>query len=151
MDFENFTLDADRASVIRANIEKLKNEAFPEDLRLLALELGGEEKTNPNPEEGFFSALKGEKVFIFRTPADHLAGATEVRVTGPELRLYEGVPPASLLELSFLPKGGEFLIFFVNEERTERLLELKALLKDEIKAARARKSERQASMKERFA
>jgi len=143
IDFENFTIETDRASQIRDNISKLRDEAWLDDLRLLVAEFGQDVKEDDADDT--LGLFKDQMVRVYQTPADHPAGSWTINLSGVDFRLL--MASKAILELSFLPKGHEFVVLFIDEKELEALLSLKLGLKEEIKAARAKKADRAAAFK----
>lgn len=146
LDFENFAVEDERAAVIRERVRRIKEELDLEGLRLLATELGTEQK---DEENGFLPALlkeQGGKIYI--APPGHAADGFSLYLGGPDFHIRHG--NRSWLELSYLPKGNDFVVFHLEENEFETLQNLKEMLKEEIKAARAKKSGRAAAFKAKF-
>ena len=146
LDFENFKVEADRATVIRDRVRLIKDELDLEGLRLLVSELGTE---NRDEENGFLpNIVKEQKSLQYIVPPGHPADGFQLFATGTDFHIRRG--SRSLLEVSYLPKGGDFIVFHLEESEFESLQNLKELLKEEIKAARAKKSQRSAAFKAKF-
>ncbi len=146
LDFENFKVVKEREEQIRGHLERMKSENWMNDLKILALELGTETR---DEESGLIPGLlKDNKSMVYNTPLDHAAGAWSLRLNGAEFRLFQD--EKAVVEVSFLPKGEDFLLMYVDEGHIEKILALREALAAEIKAARAKKSQRQAKFKEAF-
>lgn len=146
LDFENFKVEAERASSIRDRVRRIKEELDLEGLRLLVTELGAEHKD----DEGSFlpTLLKEQKALVYAGLPGHAADGFTLFLSGADFHIRFG--KKSLLELSYLPKGGDFIVFHLEESEFETLQNLKEMLKEEIKAARAKKSGRAAAFKAKF-
>lgn len=148
IDFENFKVETDRATQIREHLARMKSENWMNDLKILVLELG-EESKEKDEEAGLIPGLvKDQKIMVYRTPLDHAAGAWTFKLSGTDFRVF--LDETSVVEISFLPKADDFLLMYVNETLIDRILTLRESLTAEIKAARAKKTQRQATFKAAF-
>jgi hypothetical protein len=147
LDFENFSVEQERAQSIRDNVRRIKDELDLDGLRLLVSELGSEVR-DEEAAQGLHSLLKDQSAKAFIPPADHVAGGFKITMASQEFQI--SFNNRSLLELSYLPKGNDFLVFHLEEADFAHLQNLKELLKEEIKAARAKKSSRAAAFKAKF-
>jgi hypothetical protein len=150
---EEYSVSSERAQEIRNRVQKLKEAGWVDSLRMLAQELGEE---TPKEEAGETLALPGlgadsskEECRTYACPPGHPAEGLQVRSLGATLRVQKS--GTSLLEITFLPKDEEFLVCHMSDDRFEELNQhLTMDLALEIKAAKAKKSERQAVWKARF-
>lgn len=156
MDFENYTVDSERAEAIRNQLREIREKAQVGQIELLVNELGTEETDENAQASGTQPALLGfgkevkSVVKTYRTgfTDNEIAHTVEVRQTDAEIKLL--VDGRALVDFTALPKADEFLINRVDETRLALLPMLFESLGEELKKAKARKSERQAAWKARF-
>jgi hypothetical protein len=148
IDFENYSVEEGRASEIRSVVERLRQESWVADLRLLLAELGSDESDESQANAALPGLLKEADARVYHAPAEHPAHGLLLSLQGSELKVfYNG---QSLLEITTLPKGSEYAIFYLNEARFDEFAQLMSSLSDEFKRARSAKSERAAAFKNRF-
>ena len=151
VDFENFSVNAERTAEIRAQVERVRAENWIDQLSALAKELGETEEEGESNSQGSLpglQTLKGNAIQVWRAPIGHVAEGTVIQVGGADLKvIFES---ESLLEIGFLPKNDEYVVFHLAHSRWEKLLEIVNSLAPELKAASKKKSERQAKWKARF-
>ncbi len=150
---ENYSVPTERAEEIRARVQRLKEAGWIESLRVLASELGEELPKEEGAENlslpGMGVESSKEEARRYLCPPGHAAEGLQVLSLGNSLKVLKG--STSLMELSFLPKEDAFLVYHLDDERFEELnRHLSEDLAHEIKAAKAKKSERQAAWKARF-
>lgn len=143
IDFENFTVEKERADLIRGDLAKLKESGWLEDFRLLAVELGVEEAPG---EAGTQVELIGHaKAKNYRgaagTPAEGL------HIVAADHDLIVRFAGKSVLEVMALPKAGEFAILHCDEAFWNLLEAIGETVKDDVKAARSAKTARSARFK----
>jgi|GEM_PF-1896755 len=179
MDFENYSVGTERAEAIRTQLREIREKAQVGQLELLVTELGTDESEEaPTPgttqpalpgfgNKDLRSQVKSYKTSFAETLAVDDATAVpttettessttpstvqhqvEIRSTDAEIRLLVNGRP--LIDFTSLPKADEFLINRVDETRLALLPLLFDALAEEVKKAKARKSERQAAWKARF-
>jgi len=150
---EDFVVPTDRAQEIRARVQKLREASWVDSLNLLAIELGVEVPKDALGETidlpGMGSESSKDDTRVFECPVGHAAEGLVITSSGNSLRVSKhGV---SLLEIAYLPKDDDFLVYHLDDRHFDELNKnLSEDLQLEIKAARAKKSERQAAWKARF-
>jgi hypothetical protein len=172
MDFENYTVESERAEAIRNQLREIREKANVGQIEMLVHELGTEDQESASDEKvpalpGFGKEIKSllktyrtgftEKVTA-EIPADAPEGfvpqtseiqhSVEIRQTDSEIRLL--VDNRTLVDFTSLPKADEYLINRVDETRLSLLPAFFASLDEEFKKAKAKKAERQAAWKARF-
>jgi hypothetical protein len=145
IDFENFHLSDERAFTIRNNVEKIKHTGWVEDLRTLILERGAEERLEDGSDDFLPGIVSDAKPRVFRSTKIHDLSAS---LLGADMRVKLG--PHILLDVSFLPKDKDFVIFFVNDQKWAEISEVFEILQEEMKTAKKQKSERAAAFKAKF-
>ena len=145
VDFENFSLSDERAHTIRNNIEKIKHTTWVEDLKTLVTEKGAEERLDDGSDDFLPGIVADSKPRVYRSDKFN-----DLRVTlyGTELRVKHG--DTMLLEVAFLPKDKEFVLYYVNDEKWSELSDVFDVLLDEMKIAKKLKAERAAAFKAKF-
>lgn len=150
-DFENFEVSKERASEIREKVSRLREENWMETFRTLAKELGedfveGEEGQNLALPLG--GGPKGEVPKVFKAPQGHPAEGLAIVLQNADLKVMH--KDSLLVELSFLPKDGEYVVFFLDENRLPEIKGWVESLGEIIKAAKDVKAQRQAEWAKRF-
>jgi hypothetical protein len=144
VDFENFSVEEERAKMLRSNISKIREAGWVEDLRILVSEQGVEERGNQSSH--FLPGLVDESLpRIYRSQS---APELAVIQSGSELRLKHS--ETHLFTLAFLPKDKDFVVYSINDAAWPLIEESIASLQGEIKVAKKLKNERAASFKARF-
>lgn len=147
IDFENYSVDAPRKEAVRSFVEALKNEAWVNDLKALVSELGQKE-ADDDAEPALPGMLKETAAQVFAVSGEHPAAGFEITLSGTEMKVY--LNKKALVELSFLPKGNEFAVFYVDEASFDVFKTKMNELTDLLKEARSKKSARQTLWKARF-
>jgi hypothetical protein len=146
---ENFEVPAERAAQIRAQVARFKDADWNEEIKNLIQELGSEEKILESEDKslpGLFDKAQTQKVY--RAPEGHAAYGLSFVLVGADLKVLHN--DISLLEVNFLPKGDDIIVFYLNEARLDELLGYLEALAPQIKEAKAAKGQRQAEWKARF-
>ncbi|MEO5667063.1 MAG: hypothetical protein ABIR96_03300 [Bdellovibrionota bacterium] len=147
---EDITITSERAQSIRAQVSRLREAGWMESLRAIAGELGTDwvetDEGESLPLPGF--STKGEVPKVFCAPQGHASEGLRVALQNTDLKVF--FKDALLLELSFLPKDGDYVVYFLDESRLEELNGYVASLDEIMKAARAAKTKRQAEWSARF-
>jgi len=148
---EDITITSERAQNIRDQVARLREAGWMESLRSVAQELGEDyvetEEGGTLPLPGF--STKGEAPKVFTAPQGHSSEGLRVALQNTDLKVF--FKEALLLELSFLPKDGEYVVYFLDEARLPELNGYIESLGEIMKAARAAKTKRQAEWAGRFA
>ena len=147
---EDYEVSSERAQSIREQVARLKEENWMDTFRTLAKELG---EDYVEGEEGESLPLpgmqqKGEVPRVFRAPTGHSAEGLTIALQNADLKVL--FKDELLVELTFLPKDGEYVVFFLNEERLPEIRSWVESLGEIIKAAKAAKTQRQAEWAKRF-
>ncbi len=149
-EFLDFEVSADRAAFIREQVQSLRDLEVMSNFQLLAKELGEElletDEDGTTQLPGF--SKKGDNPLVFTAPEGHSASGLQVALQNTDLKLLFEQKP--VLELSFLPKDGEYVVFYMDETRIQDLKTWIESLSDFVTAAKAKKAERQAKWKSRF-
>jgi len=145
LDFETYSVEAPRAQSIREQIQKLREQNWAENLRLLAVERGTDVIIENN---GQFEAAIGESAKAFTAPAGHPAEGLVVTLSGHELKVR--YLNTDILELTFLPKNNEFAVFFLDDTQWDVLVKLMESVTLEVEIAKKAKSEKQAAFRRKF-
>jgi len=151
VDFENYSVDKERANSIRERLERIRQSETVLALALLVDEFGREE--TEAPEDGTLPGLlkDSDKTRVFETGRELLGATRLLRIERArhDLRLF--ADGRRLLDVSFLPKNSEFLVNMLAPEEENELLEtcLSALSEDAGRA-KGKKSERQNAFRARF-
>jgi hypothetical protein len=145
IDFENFSLSDERAFNIRNNVEKIKHTGWVEDLRVLVTERGAEERLDDTNDSFLPGIVAGSKPRVFRSTKIHDLCAS---LYGSDMKVKLG--DTVLLEVSFLPKDKEFVLFYINDQKWSEISEVFEVLQDEMKSAKKSKTDRAASFKAKF-
>jgi|GEM_PF-2335860 len=147
---EDIVISAERANDIRGQVARLREAGWMESLRSVAQELGQDwienDESGNLPLPGF--STKGEAPKVFSAPQGHASEGLRVALQNTDLKVF--FKDALLLELSFLPKDGEYVVYFLDESRFEELSAYVQSLDEIMKAARAAKAKRQAEWNARF-
>lgn len=148
--WDNYSVEAERAGSIRERVQQLKELEVMDNLKLLAKELGEELSAKEDGETLDLPGLstKGENPLVFSAPVGHPAEGLRVALQNTDLKVY--AKESLILELTFLPKDGEFVVYFMDEEKLTDLSSWVASLKEFTDAAKAKKKERQAKWAKRF-
>lgn len=147
---EDYPVSAERAANIREQVSRLKEENWMETFRTLAKELG-EEYTEGDEGENLSlpgMSQKGEVPRVFKAPVGHPAEGLHIILQNADLKVVH--QDQLLVELSFLPKDNEYVVFYLDENRLPEIRSWVASLEDFIKAAKAVKNQRQAEWAKRF-
>jgi hypothetical protein len=148
---EDITISTERAQDIRAQVSRLRELGWMESLRSVAQELGHDYVENEDsgtlPLPGF--STKGEAPKVFSAPQGHPSEGLRVALQNTDLKVF--FKDVLLLELSFLPKDAEYVVYYLDESRLSELSGYIESLDDIMKAARSAKSKRQAEWAGRFA
>jgi hypothetical protein len=156
IDFENYSVDGTRKSEVKSFVDIVKQEPWVHDLKTLLNEYGAapsDNKSDPSLFAGL-EAPKDAKIFKLDPATQTAEGVLHpaigilVEYDGTILRM--AFENEVLLEVSFLPKGSEFAVYFINEPKFDVLKEKIALLEAFVKEAKSKKSARQAGWKARF-
>lgn len=147
---ENYEVAEERAAFIRNHIKELRELQVMENLKDLAKELGSElvegDENGAVALPGF--AAKGESPLVFAAPEGHAADGLRIALQNTDLKVFK--KEKMILELSFLPKDNDFVVFFLDEEELANLKGWMDSLKDFTDAAKAKKKERKAKWAKRF-
>ena len=138
IDFENYSVPAERATELRAILAKIKETSLIPDLRFLVQELGVQTQNHANKKDLF----DDEKVQVF----EHAPGRIELR--GHDLEFH--INDKRVLLVTFLPKGDEFLILGFEDTAAEQIFELGTSMKEHVTKAKKAKSDRQAAFRSKF-
>jgi len=148
---EDINISSERAQSIRDQVSRLREAGWMESLRSIVQELGEEwietEEGESLPLPGF--STKGEAPKVFNAPQGHSAEGLRVALQNTDLKVF--FKNTLLLELSFLPKDAEYVVYYLDESRLEELNNHIQSLEEIMKAARAAKTKRQAEWNARFA
>jgi hypothetical protein len=144
---DDYQVPTDRATSIRAQVQLLKEAGWMDNLRTLVAEAGEEVSSEDAPSLPGFSE-KSEGLRFWRAPEGHIAFGLQATFFNNELKVL--MNGELLLELAFLPKDNEWVVYFVKEDNWDALCGWVASLEPEIKAARAKKTQRQSAFKARF-
>ena len=145
VDFENFSLSEERPFTIRNNIEKIKHTSWVEDLKTLVMERGAEERLDDGTDDFLPGIMADSKPRVFRSEK---IAELKVFLFGSELRVKRG--DEMLLEVAFLPKDKEFVLYYVNDAKWAEISEVFEALLEEMKIAKKQKAERAAAFKAKF-
>lgn len=147
---ENYEVAEERATFIRNHIKELRELEVMENLKDLAKELGSE--LTEADEDGSLAlpglSAKGESPLVFSAPEGHPAEGLSIALQNTDLKVFK--LEKLILELSFLPKDNDFVVFFLDEEELANLKGWMDSLKDFTEAAKAKKRERKAKWAKRF-
>jgi hypothetical protein len=144
-----FTLSDERAVQIRSILALFKDKSYVADLKLLVTELGTEEDTAGHEEDPELPGLKqAVKLKRYVCPEDQAASGFSIEEVGTEMRVF--VNQRSVVELGFLPKDNESVVFYIDESLLPELEAKLGGLGGEVKRAKAIKSERKDVWKKRF-
>jgi len=147
---EDYQVSNERAQGIREQVARLKDENWMDTFRTLAKELGedyvesAEGESLPLP--GFIQ--KGETPRIFTAPQGHAAAGLRIALQNADLKVLHNED--LLVELTFLPKDGEYVVFYLDENRLPEIRAWVESLEEIIKSAKAVKTQRQAEWAKRF-
>lgn len=147
---EDYEVSNERAADIRQQVARLKEENWMETFRTLAKELGedwveGEEGTNLALP---FSVQKGETPRVFKAPSGHAADGLRIALQNTDLKVLH--KDSLLVELTFLPKDGEYVVYYLDENRLPEIKLWVESLGELIQSAKAIKTQRQAEWAKRF-
>ncbi len=150
---ENYSVPIERAQEIRARVQRLREAGWVESLILLANELGVDAPKEASGETLALPGMEGDSAKditrVFACPTGHLAQGLSISCSGNSLRVIKD--GTSVLEVAYLPKDDDFLVYHLDDSRFDELNKhLSEDLALEIKAAKAKKNERQAAWKARF-
>jgi hypothetical protein len=147
IDFENYSVPNERKLEVRSFVEALKQEPWVADVKTLVAELGVED-LGTHGEPALPGMLEETKARIYRAPEGTPAFGFEAVIQGSELKVY--FERIIWMEIHFLPKGSEFLVFFVDENSFEDFKQKMIEIDELTKAAKGKKSVRAAEWKARF-
>ncbi len=144
-----FQLSDERAQQIRSVLGLFKDKDYVADLRLLVTELGSEEDTDGLEEDPELPGLKQAiKLKRYVCPEDQAASGFSIEEVGTEMRVFVNQRP--VVELGFLPKDNESVVFYIDETLLPELESKLGGLGNELKRAKTLKSERKDVWKKRF-
>lgn len=147
IDFENFSVEQEKADEIRRRIGILKGQRLVDDLKLLCAEFGYEVET-PGEQESLPGLGKGPKDLCFEISAIENQREYTIELSGNELRFL--ISGTLVCDVSFLPKDDELLVGFVHAEQWATFEQEFTAFENIIALAKKRKSERQKLWKDRF-
>ncbi len=149
-DFLDIEVSEARAAFIRTQVQNLRELEVMENFRILAKELGEEaldtDEDGNTQLPGF--SKKGDQPLVFSAPSDHPSEGLQIALQNTDLKLLYNQDV--VLELSFLPKDNEYVVFYMNENRIEDLKTWIESLNDFVVAAKAKKTERKTKWQSRF-
>ncbi len=131
LDFENFSVEAPRASTIRDAVQTLKSSSWVQDLRILTHELGVEQQAG----EDLFGSNSAK---VFTTSP----GNQEITLTSTNSDLFVSQAGKAVLEVHFLPKSNDFAVAFVDEGWMSSAGDTIEQLKPLIDQSKKKKSDR---------
>lgn len=147
IDFENFSVEKEKADEIRRRIEVIKGQDLVNSLKLLCSEFGYEVETS-GEQESFPGMGKGPKDLCFEICSLSNQRDYAIELSGNELRF--SMAGSLICDVSFLPKDNEILVGFVHPELWASFLEEQDSFDQVIALAKRRKSDRQKVWKARF-
>ncbi|MBS1985098.1 MAG: hypothetical protein JST16_13090 [Bdellovibrionales bacterium] len=143
VDFDNFSLEKERADAIRAELDRVRQSGWLDDFKLLVAELGVEDPNAAGGNAQLELIMNGAKVY--RGPAER--ELQDLLVILADSELHVRWKNSSLLEILSLPKAGEYAVLHADPIFFELEALLKEGLQDDLKQARGAKSSRQAHFK----
>lgn len=146
VDFENFSLPKERSDELRTTVQKVKEAGIVDSMRSLAQELGVEEVSSQ--EDQVASLVKAKNPKVFRYNVSQVEGEREmfeVYLFDQELRCV--LAGKAVLEVSFLPKDKDFILFYVDSLFLESWPEFSANIAEVLKEATKIKGDRQKHFK----
>lgn len=144
---DDYQVPADRAAAIRAQVQLLKEAGWMDNLRTLVAEAGEELSGDEAPELPGFSE-KTEGLRFWRAPEGHIAAGLQATFHNNELKV--SMNGDLLLDLAFLPKDNEWVVYFLKEDHWDALCGWVTSLEPEIKGAKGQKTQRQSAFRARF-
>lgn len=114
VDFENFSLPKERSEELRSSVQRVKDSGMVDTVFTLVQELGVEEVSSGDNQMA--SLIKAKNPKVFRLIADENSEtpeAFEVFLYEQEMRVSRAGRP--VLEVSFLPKDKDFILFYIEE------------------------------------
>jgi hypothetical protein len=125
-------VSSERAQQIRMAVSQIKAATWVADLKVLVKELGREEIDEQDPllNQGDGAPRVFEKVL----------GDQRILISLNGSDLFFSVNGKSVFELNFLPKGHEFTVSFVDEERMEQIDAYLLNLEEDLKKSKQAKA-----------
>ncbi|NCN27095.1 hypothetical protein GW915_05915 [bacterium] len=147
IDFENFSVEQEKAEEIRRSIEIIKEQDLVADLKILCSELGYDVEV-PGEQESLPGMGKGPKDLCLEICSIENNREYLFELAGNELRF--SIAGQLVCDVSFLPKNNEFLVGFVHTELWKAFEEEHSAFENIVAMAKKRKGERQKLWKARF-
>jgi hypothetical protein len=144
---DDYQVPAERAASIRSQVLLLKEAGWMDNLRTLVAEAGEEVSGDDSPELPGFSE-KTEGLRFWRAPEGHIAAGLQATFHNNELKV--SMNGDLLLELAFLPKDNEWVVYYLKEDHWDALCGWVTSLEPEIKGAKGAKTQRQSAFRARF-
>lgn len=116
VDFENFSLPKERSDELRSAVQRVKDAGIVDAFRELVQELGVEEVSSQ--ENQMAGLIKAKNPKVFRYPVSDIGGenAKLLEIFQFEQELRATLDGKAILEISFLPKDKDFVLFYVESE-----------------------------------
>jgi hypothetical protein len=132
-------VSTERAEQIRLAVQQLKAAPWIADLKILVKELGREEIADNDPllQTGEGAPRVFEKDL----------GERKVLISLHGTDLFFSLDGRSVFELSFLPKGQDFAVSFVDETKLDQLGTLLTVLEEDLKKAKSSKASKLSFLK----
>lgn len=146
IDFENYSVEEERAKEIRGLVKNIKEQNWVEALKYLVEELGQVE-VESGKQTGL-DLLADHKVKVYRPNIENFDASAEIVLSGSELKLL--LSGSSILEVNFLPKNDDYIVFYLDASKWELMQKLVSALQNQVTAAKQVKAERQAAFKAKF-
>ncbi|HVJ66265.1 MAG TPA: hypothetical protein VM901_13485 [Bdellovibrionota bacterium] len=147
VDFDNFSVPKERSEELRSAVQRVKDAGMVEGLQTLVAELGVEEVSSQDDQMAGLIKAKNPKVFryVLNTESETERSVFEIFQFEQELRA--SVAGRPVLEVSFLPKDKDFLVFYVDAAFLENWKVFGAEIGDVLREAEKIKSDRQKHFK----
>lgn len=158
LDFENYSVETEKAGSIREKVAQLKNSTWIKDFKYLVQELGNTEQDS-QVDAGLFAAdAKGQDIKVFRmnlslkdVGEESLEKTVEFKITQSQSELKAFYGSDTLVEVAFLPKEDDYLLYsFRTDVWTTFETNGKEQLQELIKAAHSAKQKKQEAFKAKF-
>lgn len=147
VDFENFSVPKERSTELRSAIQQVKEIGMVDMFKNLVQELGMEEVSSQDDQVAGLIKAKNPRVFRYPVGGGESESPKLFEIFQFEQELRATLGGESLLEVSFLPKDKDFVLFFVNNGFLEAWPTFAEHIAEVVKESEKMKNDRQRHFK----
>lgn len=114
VDFENFSVPKEKSEQLRSSVQKVKELGIVDIFKGLVQELGFEEVSSQNDQVAGLIKAKNPRVFKYPVSGSETETPKLFEIFQFEQELRATLQQKAVLEVSFLPKDKDFVLFYVD-------------------------------------